>query len=40
VISEEAKKWATEWDEAVAKKMIEFVEAAMEDYEYLLQFCI
>ncbi len=39
-LEEEMKKWEQEWDAGVAQKMREFVELAMDDYEYLLQFSI
>ncbi|KAG7085946.1 hypothetical protein E1B28_003474 [Marasmius oreades] len=37
VLEEEMKKWEKEWDEGVAIKLKEFVESAMDDYEYLLK---
>lgn len=40
VLEEEVKKWKEEWNEAVALKLKEFVESAMDDYEYLLKFSI
>ncbi|KAL0568020.1 hypothetical protein V5O48_013974 [Marasmius crinis-equi] len=39
-VKEEAEKWAEEWDEKVADIMEGKVAAAMEDYEYLLQFSL
>ncbi|KAL0569958.1 hypothetical protein V5O48_012007 [Marasmius crinis-equi] len=39
-IQEETKKWAEEWGEDVARTLQEKVAAAMEDYEYLLEYCL
>ncbi|KAL0565057.1 hypothetical protein V5O48_016975 [Marasmius crinis-equi] len=39
-IQEEERLWAEEWDESVARLLAEKVAAAMEDYEYLLQYSV
>ncbi|KAL0566209.1 hypothetical protein V5O48_015808 [Marasmius crinis-equi] len=39
-IREEAKKWVEEWGEAIARMLEEKMVAAMEDYEYLLQYSL
>ncbi|KAJ4479040.1 hypothetical protein J3R30DRAFT_3473647 [Lentinula aciculospora] len=39
-IEEQMKKWTAEWDEDVAQRLKETVEASMEDYEYLYKFSI
>ncbi|KAJ4479041.1 hypothetical protein J3R30DRAFT_3881538 [Lentinula aciculospora] len=37
---EARKKWENEWDKDVAQKLVEFVELAMDDYNYLLRHSI
>ncbi|KAL0568021.1 hypothetical protein V5O48_013975 [Marasmius crinis-equi] len=39
-VKDEVEKWAEEWDENVASILEGKVAAAMEDYEYLLQFSL
>ena len=36
MLEEEVVKWTEEWNEEIAKKMKDFAEKAMEDYQYLL----
>jgi len=36
-LAEEIEKWEKEWDAAIAQKLKEFVELAMDDYDYLSQ---
>lgn len=34
-LAEEVKKWEKEWNTEVAEKLKEYVELAMDDYDYL-----
>ncbi|EEB95361.1 hypothetical protein MPER_05680, partial [Moniliophthora perniciosa FA553] len=40
VLEDQAKKWATQWDDATVQEMKRRAENAMEDYEYMLKHSI